>query len=156
VSIVFGTGHRPEDSGGLGYADMYELIHAAIRNHHNYVEVAVTGMAAGFDLAWGMAAIERGITVWAVKPWSGHQPRREDRNLYRWVERHADRTVDIVEQQQYPGPWCYQKRNKWMVDNSDEGFALWNGKKEGGTYNCLKYAHEVNKPVLNLLGIEWT
>ena len=44
--------------------------------------------------------------------------------------------------------WKMQKRNIWMVDQSNVVVAVWNGEKSGGTYNCIKYAIEKKKPVL--------
>ena len=37
-------------------------------------------------------------------------------------------------------------RNLWMVDNSDYYCAAWNGKENGGTYNCVKYLQNKNIP----------
>lgn len=37
-------------------------------------------------------------------------------------------------------PAKMDKRNRYMVDNSNIIIALWNGDKTGGTYNCIKYA----------------
>ena len=40
-----------------------------------------------------------------------------------------------------------QKRNEYMVDNSDYVIAVWNGKPSG-TENTVKYANKKNKVVL--------
>ena len=45
----------------------------------------------------------------------------------------------------------YQKRNECMVDTSDHVIAFWTGKSGGGTWNCIKYALHVGKPVYNAL-----
>lgn len=42
---------------------------------------------------------------------------------------------------------AYQKRNEYMVDNSDYVIAVWNGKNSGGTYNCIRYAKKQNKKI---------
>ena len=41
-----------------------------------------------------------------------------------------------------------QIRNRWMVDNSDLVLAVFDGKKEGGTWNCVKYAKSKNKEIV--------
>lgn len=42
-----------------------------------------------------------------------------------------------------------QLRNKWMVDKSDIVIAVWDGS-EGGTNNCVQYATENKKRIINL------
>lgn len=42
---------------------------------------------------------------------------------------------------------AYQKRNEYMVNNSDYVIAVWNGKTNGGTYNCIQYARKQNKKI---------
>ncbi|PAD70641.1 hypothetical protein CHH83_02225 [Bacillus sp. 7586-K] len=42
-----------------------------------------------------------------------------------------------------------QKRNEWMVDNSDYVIAVWDGTK-GGTGNCVKYAQKQNKYITTI------
>ena len=44
----------------------------------------------------------------------------------------------------------YHKRNEYMVDNSDEVLALWNGDLNGGTYSCLQYAEKLFRPINNV------
>ena len=38
-----------------------------------------------------------------------------------------------------------QKRNEYMVDNSDKVFAFWNGEEKGGTWNTIQYARKKGK-----------
>ena len=42
--------------------------------------------------------------------------------------------------------WAYHARNAAMVDASDLVMAFWSGKKNGGTYQCLRYALMNAKP----------
>jgi uncharacterized phage-like protein YoqJ len=37
-------------------------------------------------------------------------------------------------------PAKMQKRNEYMVDNSDFVIAVFDGEQKGGTFNCIKYA----------------
>lgn len=147
--IVFGTGHRPEDSD-YNFNAMYELAAQAIANFYIPIQVAVCGMAAGFDLAWGLAALDSNVEVWAVKPWTTHHARFTDRSRYAHIERHASKVVVVHDISRYPGPWVYNDRNEWMVDNSQEGVAFWNGMLEGGTFNCVDYARRRDVPVHNI------
>lgn len=40
-----------------------------------------------------------------------------------------------------------QKRNEWMIDNSDAIIAVWDGTPSG-TANTIEYARKQGKPVL--------
>lgn len=143
--IVFGTGHRPED------CESEKIVKQKIRA--SLVELApstvITGMAAGFDLYLGCEALDMGIEVWAARPWAGHSPRRVDVSQYARIITHASKVITVNVSATYLGPWMYHNRNHWMVDNADEGLTYWNGKKSGGTYECLKYAQSKNRKVTN-------
>lgn len=146
MTIVFGTGHRPEDCD-VTFNNMIKIAYKALRDYVPEVEVAVCGMAGGWDLAFGGAAVRLDIPIWVVRPWQTH---RVNHNLYKTIRERAEREIVTSDSRVYPGPWVYQIRNEWMVDNSDLGFALWSGKKSGGTYNTLKYAQKRGVPVTNL------
>lgn len=47
-----------------------------------------------------------------------------------------------------------QLRNQYMVDNADTVIAVWNGSR-GGTGNCVAYAQEENKRIIQLKPIVW-
>lgn len=147
---IFGTGHRPEDANGVSFDQMIDLVCDAIVPKKLEVSAMLCGMASGFDLAFGVAAEMLQLDLWAVKPWAGHAPRDADREIYESLENYASRIIIVNDAWTYPGPWVYDDRNKWMVDNGDEGVAFWNGKRSGGTYNCLKYADRMGKLVINV------
>ena len=75
----------------------------------------------------------------------------------KWNERDRDVYYDLISkcdketllQQKYSSD-CMQKRNEYMVDNSDYVFAVWNGKPSG-TGNTVKYARKNNKMVFCLI-----
>lgn len=144
---IFGTGHRPEHCD-LNQVEMVDLAESSLSEFA--VDTIICGMAAGWDLALGQAAMSLDLKVWSVRPWAGHRPRVADEHAYNEIERYAERHVITNDSLSYPGPWAYQVRNEWMVDNGDLGLALWNGKKSGGTWNCIKYADRVGKPVENV------
>ena len=51
---------------------------------------------------------------------------------------------------------CYHRRNRYMIDNCDVLFAVWNGLQTGGTAYTIRYAYKLNKKVeiLNLTDIQ--
>jgi len=148
---IFGTGHRPEDAGGLSVEDMHLLCCTAIAQATTPITTIISGAAAGFDLAIAQAAVFLNINLIIAKPWAGHKFRVADRGDWGKILSYPRTTLHVVnESEEYPGPGAYQDRNRWMVDNANAGLALWNGKLSGGTYNCLKYAESVHKPVRNI------
>ena len=42
---------------------------------------------------------------------------------------------------------CMQRRNQYMVDQSDLILAVWNGEPSGGTWNTIQYAKRMKKTV---------
>jgi len=144
--IVAGTGHRPED------AEAEEVVRTKARAALRYsgAHVFICGMAAGFDLWAGDEARLLGMEVWAAKPWAGHGPRKEDEQLYAGIIEAASRVVNVVDQDEYPGPSSYHARNHWMVDNATHVLAYLNPlARAGGTYQCVKYARG-KKPIRNI------
>lgn len=147
--IIAVTGHRSEDCEDettVRRKLREGLAHAAFRDD----VVVICGMANGVDLWAADEAIGLGYEVWAAKPWAGHGPRQSDRELYAKVIEAASRVVNVTEQDEYPGPWAYHKRNEWMVDNATHVLTYWSGKESGGTYACLNYARKQNKPIRNV------
>lgn len=149
MTIVFATGHRPE-SCNIQRQQMYDMAHFALVSHPRRVDALVCGMAAGWDLVIGQVALELGIGVIAAVPWAGHSARLPYRRIHTSIIKNAERVVYVTGASSYPGPQVYHLRNHWMVDNSDEGIALWNHKQEGGTFRCIEYAEKQLKPVRNV------
>jgi uncharacterized phage-like protein YoqJ len=106
-------------------------------------------MASGVDLWAADEARTLGIDLWAARPWSTHTPRRGDEELYGDILSAASKVVVVTSIDRYPGPWVYQKRNEWMVDNATNLLAYWSGKERGGTWNCIQYAKNVKVPIRN-------
>jgi len=46
---------------------------------------------------------------------------------------------------------CMDKRNRYMVDNSDVVIAIWNGSQHGGAWNTIQYAKRKNKKIIYLM-----
>lgn len=146
------TGHRPEDLPNQ------EWVEAELKRTYLELkpELIYTGMAAGIDLLSAEVAHSLNIPYVATKPWAGHTPRIEDRIRYSTIEENADSVVNVDPSQTYPGVWVYHNRNVYMVDNSDFLIAVWSGKTKGGTYACVKYARQKQKPIYQINPIDMT
>ncbi len=99
----------------------------------------ITGMALGIDTFAAEIAIDLQIPFIAAVPFVGQE--------FAWPLKQADhyrallkkaQEVKIVTEGRYSG-WKMQKRNEWMVDNSDKLIVVWDGKSVG-TRNCVNYA----------------
>lgn len=151
------TGHRPQK---LGYGEnsiqcdelknrLEELIIELIEKEG--VTHFISGVALGVDTYaanivlklksnYPMITLECAIPceTQAVK-WN-----ERDRDIYYDLLSKSDK--ETLLQQKYTSD-CMQKRNEYMVDNSDCVIAVWNGKPSG-TGNTVKYARKNNKVVL--------
>lgn len=151
------TGHRPQK---LGYGEnsiqcdelkgrLEELIKNLIEKEG--VTHFISGVALGVDtyaanIVLNLKAQYPGITLECAIPC--------ETQAVKWNERDRDIYYDLIAkcdketllQQNYTSD-CMQKRNEYMVDNSDYVIAVWNGKPSG-TGNTVKYAKKKNKIVL--------
>lgn len=138
------TGHRPER-----VAEHEKTIRRALLVAYEDLGAyrVIQGCAAGVDLWAANEAFIAEIPYVAARPWAGHTPRRQDEFAYKMMIKNAERVVNVSEEEDYPGPGCYQDRNRWMVDRADYTIAVWDGVEKGGTWNCVKYAVEVKRPL---------
>lgn len=147
--IVAGTGHRPDKLGGYSDKVFYGLVDLA-RTWLNDAQPkkVISGMALGWDQALAQAALDLGIPLTAAVPFNGFEgrwPFSSQKKMWRLLDL-ADE-VHIVHP--YPGSVALQIRNEWMVDRSHLMLALWDGSW-GGTFNCVRYAMKIGRPVENL------
>lgn len=154
--IICGTGHRPNKLGGYS-PEVFDKLKTLA---HMYLCVAtdlegvISGGALGWDQALAAAALDLNIPTTLALPFLGFEnrwPRDSQFQLEGLMYRAAH--VQYICAEGYAG-WKMQKRNEWMVDNSDKVLALWDGST-GGTGNCVAYANKVNKPIINLWS-EWS
>ena len=149
------SGHRPEKLGNnfaaLGVVAMDEI-------EKSGATLLIQGMASGFDLLCAKYAWLLGIPFMGIKPWAGHKPRVADRMDYRKAEDRAKQIISTDPSKDYPGPWVYQRRNEYMVDNCDFMLSCWDGRHFGGTWNCIEYAlsREVHVTNINPITLEVT
>ena len=116
--------------------------------------VFYSGMAMGFDIMCAEAVLmlkkvyNKPLKLICAIPY----PEQCETFYDKWKQRYFNilNSCDeklIISPKYYKG--CYQKRNKFMVDNSDYVLTWFNGKA-GGTKNTVNYAIKKNKFVLNL------
>ena len=159
ISIA-GTGHRPPRLG-LDYSPksnetltlFAKSILLKIAANDRILEVT-SGFAQGWDLALAHAAVMLEIPLVAAVPFESHPskwPESAQKRYHALLKR--AKHVEII----CPGPyagWKFIERDKWMVRRAKESgggliVALWDAKKEGGTWKTIKYANEQNVPVMN-------
>lgn len=141
--IIAATGHRPDKLGGYGRdveTKLKALALRYLRARMPSVTAGISGMATGWDTAWALALLELKIPLIAAVPFVGQEKvwpvAAQER--YRRILRRATRVEVICVGGFMPGK--LQVRNEWMVDHCDRVAALWDGKKGGGTANCIAYA----------------
>jgi len=144
------TGHRPNGLPG-GYDEthpFYTWLRNEIRNKISQLKPSeiITGMALGVDQIVAEIAIELNIPFVAAVPFEGQESKwpQSSKEKYDQLLRKAEEVV-IVSEDGYAA-WKMQKRNEWIVDNSDAILGIWSGLK-GGTGNCLEYAEKKNKTI---------
>lgn len=114
----------------------------------------ISGMARGVDLDFGwlvcMQKSDHRITLEAAIPYPAQATNWEYRDWFRYqyLLEKCDKKTIVSPSYAYG---CMQKRNQYMVDHSDLVLAVWNGEKKGGTWNTIRYAQKVGKPVRFLM-----
>lgn len=151
------TGRRPNKLDNV-YNPMtkeFSKIRKAIRETiiANNIHTVYTGMALGIDQIAALAALELkqqgyDIKIIAAIPCKNQECRwtKESQELYHNILQRCDE--QIVLSDTYTND-CMQKRNEYMVNNSDLVIAYWNGTS-GGTGNTIQYAKKINKSIINL------
>lgn len=144
---IAGTGHRPQHIAGHSAQDLFDLARGWLSLHP--VREVISGLALGWDTAIGLAALNLGLPLIAAVP-CADQPRFwRPTQVLTWKHL-KDRASETHILSQAYSPTCMQFRNQFMVNRADAVLALWNGKQSGGTYNCIRYAQSLGKPVINL------
>lgn len=150
--IVSGTGHRLGPKvGGFSNTVLKKMVETAQEWMAQEKPTAVlSGMAIGWDMAIAIAAIRLDIELTCVIPFPGQEKQwpQESQERYQKILKKAKNKV-IVHDGPYE-PWKMHARNEWLVDNSDLLLALWDGKRSGGTYNCIQYGMNQDIPIVNL------
>lgn len=157
---ICATGHRPKSLYGYDLTDVrWRELQKKFRELllKKKCTTAITGMALGVDTVFALAVIELRDDgkvpielVCAVPCYNLSEPwfNQEDVDRFNWILQKADKVVYVTESDYVDG--CLEKRNHYMVDNSDEVFAVWTGVP-GGTAHCIKYAERQGKRITHLI-----
>lgn len=152
---IFVTGHRPNKLWGYDIlTGKYEYLMNIFKQMliAYKVDKVVDGMALGTDMVMALTVISLKREGYDIKlhcaiPCNNHKNSKwseRDKIIYDYILKHAD-IVKLVTDEKY-SPYLMMVRNKYMVDISDRGIAVWDGSK-GGTANCVRYAQKIGKPL---------
>jgi uncharacterized phage-like protein YoqJ len=148
LTISF-TGHRPQKIGGFGEINPVKdfIVSELIKKLEELKpDKCISGMAQGFDIWAAQTCVKMKIPFIAAVPFKGQENvwPDESKKIYHNLLDLAEEVV-IVSTGGY-AIWKLQVRNQWMVDNSDEIIACFDGSP-GGTKNCIVYATNKNKKI---------
>src|SRR5262249_9771513 len=116
-------------------------------------QVVISGMALGWDQALAEAALLETVPTHAYIPFEGQDVQWPEMSRRRYEILRSFVTHEVVVCTGGYAAWKMQQRNEAMVNACTHVLALWNGSN-GGTANCLRYAREVKKPIINVWD-EW-
>lgn len=150
--IFSGTGHRPDKLGGFSQESFNKLIELC----ETFIEAyrpthIISGMALGFDQALAQAAINGKIPFTAAIPCKNQENRWPEASQKKYKEILKHSTKQVILSEHYTNQ-CMQERNIWMVNNCDKIVALYDGSP-GGTGNCILYASQKKKDIVNLWNV---
>lgn len=135
------TGHRPQHIPGQKVKPLKDEIGRVLDKANPLI--GVSGMAAGTDLWFARACIERDIPLWAFIPFVGQADQFHPTDADEWVWC-IDRATTIIDCAPKYVRGVYNKRNQMMVDfvkqapTESAALAVWDSrKKTGGTYDCV-------------------
>ena len=132
------TGHRPGRIAG-----QEQNIKEWIKNYLTGVDCteAYSGMAMGTDQIFAKVVEDMNIPLICCYPYK--------RNSFHPVEQDINAKAKDVRfiSEQYSKK-AYWIRDKYMVDNCDVLLAVFDGKKEGGTWITVDYAQRIGKPIV--------
>lgn len=153
------TGHRSDEDGMPGYNVPNEKYDWLIEQYKYYYDLIkpdriISGMALGADFYSVHAAIQLGIPFEAYIPFVGQEsiwPQKSKDEYYQLLEK-ASKKVIVCEGGY--APFKMELRNRAMVDQLTESddilLACWNGKENGGTWNCIQYAMKQKKKMVRI------
>lgn len=156
MGIILGiTGHRPSVLNydyDINHNDWYNIrSNICDKILELNVTKIISGMALGTDQLCVSIAIELQIPFIAAVPFKGQESvwPYKSKALYKDFLSAAEEVVFVGQLNSNKSNFSelMQLRNEWIVNNSDEMLAVWNGDKKGGTYNAITYAKQNNKSI---------
>lgn len=119
----------------------------------------ISGMALGFDMVLANTVIDLkqsdpvlNLSLECAIPFNNHS-HKWSKHLQQWY----DYILDFADSVHYTSnnriknlSPLFEKRDRYMIDNSDVVISLWDYVEKGGTYKAICYAQKINKPILNI------
>ncbi len=151
------TGHRPQslpfrfnENDPRCYElkkHLRDLIHSKIMDGVTHF---LSGMALGIDSYAAEIVLDfqkefPDVTIDAIIPCANQFCKWNEKQISRYNEILKKCNRKIVLQETYTAD-CMEKRNHYMVDNSDYVIAVWNGTSSG-TSKTIRYAMSKNRPI---------
>lgn len=155
MTIIAGTGHRPDKLGGYSIETTIRLTRFAIQElRYRKPSYVISGMAQGWDQALAYAATELHIPWAAYIPFAGQESRwpQAAQEEYGLLLSKADRQFTVCGGEY--AAYKMQKRNERMVNDCDLLLALYNGTP-GGTANCVRYARMTRRVIVANVWEQW-
>ena len=156
--ICCATGHSPkgfpffrneENSKFIAYKERLdrEIVFLINEGYTHFI----TGMADGADLDFAENIIfhRKGKKVLHLEAALPYPPPLKIQNIKKGKILLECDSKHIVSP--YYHQRCMQNRNEYMVDKADIVLAIWNGMQSGGTWNTIKYAKSIGKPIRYIL-----
>lgn len=153
------TGHRPNKLNGYEPSQNKELlwtIHECVINliEKENIDTFINGVALGVD-QWSAKIVLKlkekypHIKLISAVPCKNQHKKWKaaSRKEWQYIIDNSDQVIYVTEEEY--NSKCMQERNEWMVLNSEIVIAVWNGTS-GGTGNCVKFAQQKNKRIINL------
>ncbi len=150
------TGHRPQKLGFSEQSEKCGRLKEKLREtiisliEQQGVSHFISGMALGVDTICAIIVSELKclyphITLECALPCTTQADRwtASQKETYSKIISQSDKVTILSEDYT---PYCMQKRNKYMVDNSDFVLCVWNGSS-GGTGSTVKYARKCQKAI---------
>ena len=140
------TGHRNIPANKINYVkhELCREIQAAIADGYTRF---ISGFADGADLLFAAIVAEEKqlnptLSLEAAIPYQGRMrtPNKEFQRLLLVCDR-----VTVVRESYIPS--CYMERNRYMVDHSQRVIAVYDGRKNGGTFSTMRYASAIGRDV---------
>lgn len=176
VNIAF-AGHRPNKLYGYNtYSKKYEPLRDKILEVLDYITEkydlinrAYNGLALGFDkIAFEEIYFSENYDCRIIGciPFRGQEKewRATDIEIYELMKQKSSELVYVDTLKEYKvrgykeseySPIKMLRRNEYMVDNAKVLVSCWNGIKNGGTWDCIKYALKKDN-ILEIININPT
>ena len=140
------TGHRNIPANKINYVkhELHREIQEAIEDGYTRF---ISGFADGADLLFAAIVAEEkqrnpALSLEAAIPYQGRirTPNKEFQHLLPVCDR-----VTVIRESYIPS--CYMERNRYMVDHSQRVIAVYDGRKNGGTFSTMRYASAIGRDV---------